>query len=253
MSAGYITALIEKGFGFIRSSSLEGTVYFHSKELVGVCFDELRCGDGVNFELVELGKGFAAIRVGRDGESPPLNSQHELTASPPIIIVKALQECNAELVEYLTSHPDALRDLHPGTFENIVAEIYRHEGFTTERITGWNQPDGGVDLIAVRHISPGLDIRLAIQCKRWGQSRRLSAEPIRTLAGVLDRFRAHAGVVATTGFFSEAAEEEMASYLWSISLRNYNDILASLERLRVMDSPGVRDSTGQSLNVDGNE
>jgi len=53
------------------------------------------------------------------------------------------------------------------------------------------------------------------------------------LAGVLERFQAHAGVFATTGLFSDKTEEERAKYLWRISWRDYYDILASLKRLRL--------------------
>lgn len=230
---GVIKKLTDKGFGFIASESYERDYFFHGKELRGVTFDELRCGDAVSFDFEVSKVGRNALRVGRAGAPVELTPQHELPPKPPAVVVKALQACTTELVEHLNKHPDLLRNLHPGTFENLIAEIFRHEGFETERISGWNEADGGVDLIAVRHLSPGLDFRLAIQCKRWAQSRRLSAEPIRTLAGVLDRFRAHAGVVATTGIFSEEAEEEKTSYLWRISLRDYNDILASLKRLRL--------------------
>jgi cold shock CspA family protein len=215
MLTGVINTL-RNGFGFIRPDSGESNYFFHASTLLGI-FGELRCGQAVTFQVVASDRGgYKAHRV-------------ELL----IHVVEALQECTAGLVEYLVQHPDSLRDLHPGTFENLVAEIFREEGFATERISDWNKPDGGVDLIAVRHLSPGLDIRIAIQCKRWAQPRKLGAEPLRSLEGVLDRFQAHAGVVATTGLFSKKAEKERVSHFWRISWRDYYDILASLRRLRL--------------------
>jgi restriction endonuclease Mrr len=232
--AGVITTLTDRGYGFIQPDAEDLTsIFFHSKDLCGVAFDDLKCADLVTFQLAEGEKGPQAQLVSRAGETPEVTTHHELTSKPPAVVVRALQECNAELLEYVTKNPHYLRDVHPGTFENIVEAIYSHEGFTTERISGWNEPDGGVDLMAIRYVSPGCDIRLAIQCKRWAQSRKLSAEPLRSLAGVLDRFRAHAGVVATTGFFSDEAREEMTSYLWRISVRDYVNILASLKRLKL--------------------
>lgn len=74
-----------------------------------------------------------------------------------------------------------------------------------------------------------MDIRLAVQCKRFKRERRVSAEPIRSLAGVLDRFRVHAGVIATTSYFTKEAEEEARRYFWRISLRDYDNILHSLQ------------------------
>ena len=233
MLSGVITKLVgSKGFGFIspRPDPGKRDYFFHANELLGVRFEELCCGDVVGFELVATELGPRAHGLHRWFGPPELTTRHELAAAAQPVAVRALQECSTELVEYLTKHPEALRDLHPGAFENLVAAIFRHEGFDTERISSWNEPDGGVDLIAVRHVS-GFKVRLAIQCKRWSQTRKLSAEPLRSLAGVLDRFQAHAGVVATTGLFSEDAEKEKTSYLWRISLRDYNDILASLIRL----------------------
>ena len=240
MLAGVISTITDRGFGFISPDSGAKDIFFHSNSLRDVLFDELRCGDSVSFDVEAAEKGFKAVSIERGGAPVEITDTHALEADPPVIIVSAFQECTAELVQQLQRNPDTLRELHPGTFENLVAEIFRHEGFVTERISGWNEADGGVDLIAVRHLSPGVDVRLAVQCKRWAQSRRLSAEPIRSLSGVLDRFHAHGGVVATTGFFSEGAKKEIASYLWRISLQDYSSILASLDRLSLIQFPSIQ-------------
>ena len=62
---GTIKALIEKGFGFIAREGETKDLFFHSKELVGVTFDELRIGDTVTFEVIETEKGPAAVKVAR--------------------------------------------------------------------------------------------------------------------------------------------------------------------------------------------
>ena len=59
------TLLKEKGFGFISREGEEKDLFFHSKELVGVTFDELKEGDVVSFELVQSEKGPAAVKVSR--------------------------------------------------------------------------------------------------------------------------------------------------------------------------------------------
>jgi restriction endonuclease Mrr len=232
MLEGIITKLTDRGFGFIWSDLGEEAYFFHSKDLQGVTFDELHCGDALIFEPIATSMGPQAELVERLGKTLESATPHELPATTPVV-AGAVQECTAELVEYLAKSPNGLHVIHPGTFENIVAAIFRHEGFVTERVSSWNQPDGGIDLIAVRPFEPGPNFKVVIQCKRWGQSRKVSAEPLRSLAGVLDRFEAHAGVVATTGFFSEEAKEEAARYLWRISLRDYDSILTSLKRLHL--------------------
>ena len=65
MQKGTIKTLTEKGFGFIAREGEVKDLFFHSKELVGVMFDELRTGDVVTFEVIETEKGPAATQVSR--------------------------------------------------------------------------------------------------------------------------------------------------------------------------------------------
>ena len=62
---GTIKTLTEKGFGFIAREGEVKDLFFHSKELVGVTYDELRTGDQVSFEVVQTEKGPAATKVSR--------------------------------------------------------------------------------------------------------------------------------------------------------------------------------------------
>lgn len=62
---GTIKTLTEKGFGFIAREGESKDLFFHSKELVGVTYDELKVGDAVAFEVIETEKGLAATGVSR--------------------------------------------------------------------------------------------------------------------------------------------------------------------------------------------
>lgn len=62
---GTIKTLTEKGFGFISREGEAKDLFFHSKELKGVTYDELRVGDTLSFEVVEGEKGPAAVNVSR--------------------------------------------------------------------------------------------------------------------------------------------------------------------------------------------
>ena len=63
MTTGTIKTLTDKGYGFIAREGETKDLFFHSKELVGVTFDELRTGDNVSFEVVDGEKGPAATQV----------------------------------------------------------------------------------------------------------------------------------------------------------------------------------------------
>jgi len=57
--------IADKGFGFIAVEGQEKDLFFHSKSLVGVTFDELQEGDKVSFEVEESPKGPNAVNVQR--------------------------------------------------------------------------------------------------------------------------------------------------------------------------------------------
>ncbi len=62
---GTIKTLTEKGFGFIAREGETKDLFFHSKDLQGVTYEELQVGDVVTFEVTQTEKGAAAINVAK--------------------------------------------------------------------------------------------------------------------------------------------------------------------------------------------
>lgn len=62
---GTIKTLTDRGFGFIAREGEAKDLFFHSKELQGVTFDELKVGDMLSFEVVDGDKGPSAVNVTR--------------------------------------------------------------------------------------------------------------------------------------------------------------------------------------------
>ena len=62
---GTIKTLTDRGFGFITREGETKDLFFHSKELKGVAFDDLKVGDAVTFEVVDGEKGPSATNVSR--------------------------------------------------------------------------------------------------------------------------------------------------------------------------------------------
>ncbi len=60
---GTIKTLTDRGFGFIAREGEAKDLFFHSKDLNGITFDELKVGDTVSFEVVEGDKGPSAKNV----------------------------------------------------------------------------------------------------------------------------------------------------------------------------------------------
>ena len=65
MNEGTIARLTDRGFGFISREGEEKDLFFHSKELDGVEYDDLKEGDKVTFEIAEGPKGLSAVKVKR--------------------------------------------------------------------------------------------------------------------------------------------------------------------------------------------
>jgi len=62
---GTIKTLTEKGFGFIAREGEAKDLFFHSNDLNGVTFNELKVGDSVTFEVEDGPKGKSAKNVAR--------------------------------------------------------------------------------------------------------------------------------------------------------------------------------------------
>jgi CspA family cold shock protein len=62
---GTIKTLTDRGFGFISRPGESKDLFFHSKDLVGVTFEDLKQGDTLSFDVVEGQKGLAAVNVSR--------------------------------------------------------------------------------------------------------------------------------------------------------------------------------------------
>lgn len=60
---GTVKKLTDRGFGFITPEGQNDDLFFHSKELVGITFEEIREGDTVEFEVQEGDKGPSAVKV----------------------------------------------------------------------------------------------------------------------------------------------------------------------------------------------
>jgi len=85
MNEGTIARLTDRGFGFIAREGEEKDLFFHSNELQGVNFDDLKEGDKVKFEVGEGPKGPNATNVELakgGGESDEAPAGDEAPAEP---------------------------------------------------------------------------------------------------------------------------------------------------------------------------
>lgn len=62
---GTVKTKTDRGFGFISREGETKDLFFHSKDLNGVTFDQIQVGDVVTFEVVNGEKGQSAKNVTR--------------------------------------------------------------------------------------------------------------------------------------------------------------------------------------------
>lgn len=85
-------------------------------------------------------------------------------------------------------------------FERNLAASYEPLGWTVLR-RGGSRPDGGVDIELAR---PGE--KVLVQCKHWSR-RQVGVKEVRELWGVVAHEGATRAVLATTGYFTDAASD----------------------------------------------
>lgn len=93
---------------------------------------------------------------------------------------------------------ERLRKIDWFQFEKLVAAIYSANGFEVTRRGGSN-PDGGVDIVAIRNGSITV-----IQCKHW-QNQLVKPDKVRELIGAKAIERANAAILVTLSGCTEAA------------------------------------------------
>jgi predicted Mrr-cat superfamily restriction endonuclease len=230
---------LEESDGIVSVEGLGRSIFFHEKSLVGVFFEEVRVGDVVSLEIEVIPRKEASPETLRHGELVlpygqqtivPPRSNDELTLQNKI---------SAEFIVRLSKNPSGLYELSPQDFEELVGEIFRIDGYSVELIGSWNEADGGVDILAMKSTIGAVQVRMALQCKRYAKSKRVTAGPIRELAGVLDRFHAHAGAVITTSDFTKPAKREAAAFFWQISLLNFESIVDMLRQAELLLKPPI--------------
>jgi hypothetical protein len=154
-----------------------------------------------------------------------------------------LENSNLEILNHLYHNPKIIENLNGKNFELFLKSIYINNGFSVEKVGNWNQADGGIDLIAISKFI-NHDVKILIQCKT--SKNNISAKPIRELNGVLDAYKAHKGIVATTSKFTKNAVSEANSQFWKIDLEDIDSIMLKLSSL-------INPRFSEMINIYGNK
>jgi restriction system protein len=146
-------------------------------------------------------------------------SQQPLDSSPVIPFCTTTGDLNEELPDVSDSswREDllrSLRELSPRQFEEFIRDLLEAMGMTDVVVTG-RSGDGGVDLRAKHAIGPGVNVRVLVQCKRYGPETTVGPEKVRELAGTM---HAEHSILITTGFFTSGARKTSEEVIRRVDL-----------------------------------
>jgi restriction system protein len=138
-------------------------------------------------------------------------------------------DVEAELLEFFRTNPELMTSMPPRRFEELVAAIFRNNGFYVELTP--ESRDNGVDIIAVeRSALTGESVHL-IECKRYAPDRPVGIGVVQRLLGVVTHMRATKGVIVTTSHFTSPARSLASNSRHVLTLRDYEALTFWLQNL----------------------
>jgi restriction system protein len=157
---------------------------------------------------------------GLNGKSYELNAQQGrqiIQAVGPQLIT-----FSGTLIERLKLRPDALYEITPRQFEEVIADIF--DGFGWEVKLTQATRDGGRDILA--HVNTGtLKMLCLIEAKKHRKDRPVGVQLVRNLYGTFCDEQANSAMLVTTSYFSPEAKKLQERHKYQLSLKDYADVV----------------------------
>ena len=135
-----------------------------------------------------------------------------------------------ELTEYILSNPNAMHNISPRKFEELVAYIMEKHGY--EVTLTQQSRDGGIDIFALKNEGFG-NILTIVDCKKYSNSNPVGIAAVRGMYGTLQIESASHGIIATTSRFTRDAINLSQEYKYQLSLKDHADILQWIQRTKI--------------------
>ena len=157
------------------------------------------------------------------GESSQNESTDDTNADPIALVEKGYLESRASVTTQIL---DALRKVHPTSFELIVIELLERMGYGVpglrSAVHSGGSGDGGIDGEISQDIL-GLD-KIYVQAKRYQDGSKIGRQTLQQFVGSLTERRSKKGVFLTTSAFASTVED----YVDKV---DFNIVLIDGERL----------------------
>ena len=116
-----------------------------------------------------------------------------------------------KLIHAILHDPRHMHNLTPRQFEEFIAEVVDHLGFSNIILTP-PSGDGGRDVIASNEIN-GIPITFFFECKKYAEGNKIQLDTLRSLLGTVAHHatEANMGVLVTTSTFTKGCKDLIMS------------------------------------------
>jgi len=145
-------------------------------------------------------------------------SKLNLAVTSPILFTSI----ELEVLAYFGRYPELLFSLSPRKFEELVASVFRNNGFDVELTP--ETRDGGVDIFAVQKNGFAGSTLHIIECKRYQPENKVGIGIVQRMLGVVEQHQATQGIIVTTSSFSRDAQVCARSSQYRLGLNEFADL-----------------------------
>jgi len=231
----------------VRREEIARKLVVHAK-ITGDVID-LRPGIRVRIDEQDFAVTSAKIAINTESEeksTAEIEGEHFLNQPEPMKLLAKLRnqeeiyrddvsqpalikDISEGFKKYLAAHPEKLYVLTPRKFEELIAEILRDFGFSTE-LTPMTR-DGGRDIYAyVRNAVT--EFLMFVECKRWSAHKKVGIEIVQRVHGAAKAGGAHKAMIITTSFFTLPAQRERSKIDTELELKDYDDLKSWLSKYK---------------------
>ena len=164
------------------------------------------------------------------GELYSLNHDLILPEKELIEVVKPkIISTNISFIERLKKSPQAIYDLSPRQYEELLADLLEDMGYEIELTPATR--DGGKDIMAYMNTAHG-KILCLVEAKRYRADRTVGVGLVRELFGTLADANATSAMLVTTSSFSPDAKAFQRRHEYKLALRDYGNVVSWIDRYR---------------------
>jgi HJR/Mrr/RecB family endonuclease len=140
-------------------------------------------------------------------------------------IINTVSFINRNLIQEFASNPEKLYQLSPYLFEEFVASLFELEGYKI--LLTPKAKDGGKDIYAYK-TDDFTNNCYVVECKRYNPNNKIGVPIIRQLYGVIAKENVSGGIIVTTSYYTQPAQEFVKDIPHQLFLKDFTNLKSLL-------------------------